>query len=199
MNRFVVDHTINRTTAGNWPIYGPMLLIFAGGALIFSTVADYTTPLIQRNIAPGQMQLLTQLLTQSSTQVMAGFAGCLIGLLTGLLIDRLTIAKPLAQDPNLISPPIGQPGYPKIGNWVRYCGEGGWTILIVERLLLSQHLWFCLADDQAIWLGRFRGCPPFGARQAVLAWQIALPLTKLSRYRDQLDRLKQLKQRFFHS
>lgn len=187
MNCFVVDHTINRTTGGNGSRFGPMLLILAGGALIFSTVADYTTPLIQRKVSVGLWQLVTQ-----------GAIGA--GWSIGVLAALLAAVRPMVQVTNLTSQAIKPPGYPKINNWVRYCGEGGWTILVVERLLADQHLWFCPAEgsvcqDHFSW-------PAWGDEPEGLKWQIALPLTRVGW--DRLGRFKQLKlkrlkQRFFHS
>ncbi len=176
---------MNRTTGSNWPIYRPLLPILAGGALIFSTLADYTTPLIQRKVLAGLSPLMSQRLVGLTDWPIGSLAARRFAQVTNLIIETIKSAW--------------QPGYPEIGNWVRYCGEDEWTILTVERLLACQHLWFCPADAYGFWYGNVSSRSQFGAELEVSAWQIALPLTRLSRRRNRLDWLKWLKQRFFHS
>lgn len=182
MNRFVVDPTINRITGGNCSRAGSIRLILAAGALIFSTLADYTTPLIQRKVSADLGQVMTR--------AVGRFSGWSIGPLAARLLVRVA---------NLAIQSTKPLGAAKIGNWVRYCGEGGWTILVAGHLLAHHRLWFCPAEDPEFCQGDFSSRPPDGAEPEVLEWQIALPLPKLSWYRDRLGRLKQLKQRFFHS
>lgn len=53
VHNFVVDRTVNLMVGSNQSLFGQMLPIMVIEALIFSILADYTTPLIQRLVGAG--------------------------------------------------------------------------------------------------------------------------------------------------
>lgn len=109
IHNFVVDRTINLAIGSSLPLYYLLLPIMVVGTLIFSVVADYTTPLIQR-IVLGILRDLDYVLTTSPERQVRTWN-------------------------------------PKVGDRVRYCGESGWTVVKVERLLDDKELCLCQVSD----------------------------------------------------
>jgi peptidoglycan/LPS O-acetylase OafA/YrhL len=116
IHNFVVDRGVNLIIGSNLSLYYLLLPIMVIGTLIFSIMADYTTPLIQR-IVLAISRDLDYVLTTSPEQKSCSWR-------------------------------------PFVGDRVRYRGEGGWTVLKVERLLDDKELCLCQVTDgyQVTWL-----------------------------------------------
>lgn len=109
IHNFVVDRGVNLVIGSNLTIYCLMLPVMAIGTLIFSILADYTTPLIQR-IVLAILRDVDYVLTIVPEQQVCTWD-------------------------------------PHVGDRVSYCGESGWTVLKVERLLDDKELCLCQVSN----------------------------------------------------